>query len=103
MLELLQPQAGQTILDIGSGSGWQMALLASIVGPKGKVVALEIIPEFCEMGRYNVSKCNFIQKGIVEMHCQSGFKGYPPFTRALRPFWNASIFSTDKYNLLHCF
>lgn len=31
MLELLQPQAGQKILDIGFGSGWTTALLAYIV------------------------------------------------------------------------
>ena len=31
MLELLQPQAGDKVLEIGSGSGWQTALLAHMV------------------------------------------------------------------------
>src|SRR3989344_1328532 len=31
MLELLAPEGGESILDIGSGSGWQTALLAYIV------------------------------------------------------------------------
>ncbi|PJE59076.1 MAG: protein-L-isoaspartate O-methyltransferase, partial [Candidatus Portnoybacteria bacterium CG10_big_fil_rev_8_21_14_0_10_43_39] len=35
MLELLQPEKGDRILDIGSGSGWQTALLAKIVGQDG--------------------------------------------------------------------
>src|SRR3989344_867492 len=47
MLELLNPQPGEKILDIGAGSGWQTALLAEIVGPKGQIVAIERIPKLC--------------------------------------------------------
>ena len=45
MFEQLQPKPGENILDIGSGSGWTTALLAYIVGEKGKVTAIEVIPE----------------------------------------------------------
>ncbi|HEY4524588.1 MAG TPA: L-isoaspartyl protein carboxyl methyltransferase, partial [Candidatus Paceibacterota bacterium] len=37
MLEKLAPALGHKILDIGSGSGWQTALLAQVAGPTGKV------------------------------------------------------------------
>lgn len=86
MLELLAPQIGETILDVGSGSGWQTSLLAYIVSQEmkladlaggGHVTALEIIPELCEVGLKNVAKYDFIEKGIVEMHCMSGLDGYP--------------------------
>ena len=40
MLEQLQPEPGDKILDVGSGSGWTSALLGEIVGLKGKVVAI---------------------------------------------------------------
>lgn len=76
ILELLQPQAGDRILDIGSGSGWTTALLAEIVGQKGKVIALEIIPELSEFGQNNVAKYNFIKKGIAEFVLTDGSKGY---------------------------
>lgn len=72
MLEQLEPQAGDKILDIGSGSGWTSALLAEIVGPKGKIVALEIIPELMEFGKRNVAKYNFPAQFI----CADGSKGY---------------------------
>ncbi len=76
MLEKLQPKAGQKILDIGSGSGWTSALLASVVGEEGKIIAVEIIPELKEFGENNVTKYNFIKKGIVKFLCQNGAQGY---------------------------
>ncbi len=78
MLEMLAPREGQKILDIGSGSGWTTALLASIVGNKGKVVALEVIPELKEFGEKNAAKYNFIEKGIAKFFCQDGAEGYRP-------------------------
>lgn len=44
MLELLEPQKGNHILDIGSGSGWTTALLAKAVGEEGFVEGIERIP-----------------------------------------------------------
>jgi len=86
MLEQLQPEKEDKILDIGSGSGWTTALLAEIIGPKGKVIAIEIVPELKEFGEQNVAKYNFIEKGIVEFICADGSKGYEkeaPFDKIL--------------------
>ena len=76
MLEKLDPRPGEKILDIGAGSGWTSALLAEIVGEKGKVIAIEIIPELVEFGKKNASKYNFIEKGRVKFICGDGTKGY---------------------------
>jgi len=76
MLELLQPQPGDKILDVGSGSGWTTALLAQIVGQKGKVIAIDIIPELVEFGKKNVEKYNFVKKGRALFICADGSKGY---------------------------
>lgn len=86
MLELLQPETGNKILEIGSGSGWKTALLAHIVGDKGKVFAMELIPELEALGRKNVSKYNFVQNKIVIFHCLTAVKGLPqeaPFDRII--------------------
>src|SRR3989338_1180229 len=48
MLDLLDPRPGQKILDVGSGSGWTTALLAEILGPKGRVFGVERIPKLVE-------------------------------------------------------
>lgn len=76
MLELLSPKSGDKILDIGSGSGWTSALLARIIGKKGKVVAVERIPELCEIGGENVNKYGFIKNGIVRYECVNGISGF---------------------------
>lgn len=86
MLELLQPQSGDKILDVGSGSGWTSALLAWCVGEAGKIFAIERISELCEFGKNNISKYNFINKGIVETFCLDGSRGLSeqaPFDRIL--------------------
>lgn len=41
MLSLLAVRPGQRVLDLGAGSGYVAALLAQLVGPHGRVVALE--------------------------------------------------------------
>ncbi|MBU2028696.1 protein-L-isoaspartate O-methyltransferase [Patescibacteria group bacterium] len=86
MLELLDPQASQKILDVGSGSGWTTALLSFVVGEKGKVVALERIKELVDFGKKNVQKFGFCEKGIAEFYETDGTKGFPseaPFDRIL--------------------
>lgn len=56
MLELLDPRPGQSVLDVGSGSGWTTALLAELVGPSGRVRGVELEPELAAWGARNLTK-----------------------------------------------
>jgi len=76
MLEKLLAREGEKILDIGSGSGWQTAMLARIVGPKGSVYAVERIPELREFGERNVAKSGLQN---VWFFTADGSKGLPEF------------------------
>lgn len=51
MLELLHPSSTDRVLDIGSGSGWTTALLASAVGEKGFVEGIERVAYLVDYGR----------------------------------------------------
>ncbi len=102
MLELLEPEEGEKILDVGSGSGWTSALLSEIVGEKGKVIAIDIVPELVEFGKKNIGKYNFIEKGIAEFICADGSKGcekQAPFDKILASATAARIPDTWKKQL----
>lgn len=59
MLEHLQPQAGDDILDIGSGSGWTTSLLCHIVGENGSVTGLERVHTLVETGQEHLAQFDF--------------------------------------------
>lgn len=91
IIELLAPEAGNNILEIGYGSGWQTSLLAHIVSDggkksKGKVYAVELISELCDLGRDNISKYNFIEKETVKCFCQNAEGGLPDVANELGGF-----------------
>ena len=83
MLELLESQKGNKVLDVGSGSGWTMALLANLAGETGKVFGVEIIPELVEFGRRNLAKYNFPNAEIVQAGAELGLTSEAPFDRIL--------------------
>ena len=98
MVELLRPEAGNKIFEIGSGSGWQTAILAHIVSRNGnqkskiknqnlgKIYAVERIKALYEFGARNIAKYNFIKKGIVETifgDATIGLKRHSPFDRII--------------------
>jgi SAM-dependent methyltransferase len=47
---------GETVLDLGSGAGFDCFLAASKVGPAGKVIGVDMTPEMIEKARDNAEK-----------------------------------------------
>jgi len=45
MLDMLPLRPGQTVFELGAGSGWNAALMGHLAGPGGRVFGLEIIPD----------------------------------------------------------
>lgn len=77
MLELLQPQPGSKILDIGAGSGWQSALLANLVGETGNIIAVERIAELKTIAEENIKKLPELSNRI-SLVLADGSQGYEP-------------------------
>ncbi|MFN4046031.1 MAG: protein-L-isoaspartate O-methyltransferase [Acidilobaceae archaeon] len=76
MTELLDPQPGDKVLEIGTGSGYQAAVLAEIVAPQGHVWSIEKIPELAEFARKNLEKTGYSDR--VTVIVGDGSKGYEP-------------------------
>lgn len=83
MLELLEPREGDKILDVGSGSGWQEAMLAEIAGEKGKVYAVERIPELKTLGENNAKKYHFKNIEFILGDGSMGLEKESPFDKII--------------------
>lgn len=83
LLELLEAKTGEKILEIGTGSGWQTALLAHIVAKKskqiatvGSVISIERLPTLAEEAIKHIEQYHFISDGIVKIIVGDGSGGH---------------------------
>jgi protein-L-isoaspartate(D-aspartate) O-methyltransferase len=99
MLEQLGVRPGDRVLEIGSGTGWNAALLARLAGPDGAVTTLDIDPEVAEQATRNLAAAGAESVRVV---CADGAEGCPaaaPYDRIiltaaardLAPAWWAQL------------
>jgi arsenite methyltransferase len=55
-IALASLKAGETVLDLGSGAGFDCFLAADRVGPTGKVIGVDMTPEMIERARENARR-----------------------------------------------
>jgi protein-L-isoaspartate(D-aspartate) O-methyltransferase len=79
MLEMLEVQPGSSILEIGTGSGYNAALLATLAGVSGHVVTVEIEDQLATEARSHLSSAGF---DMVDVHVGDGRAGW----RACSPY-----------------
>ncbi|HSL17429.1 MAG TPA: arsenite methyltransferase [Methylomirabilota bacterium] len=51
----LEPQPGETVVDLGSGAGIDALIAARAVGPGGRVIGIDMTPEMLERARVNAA------------------------------------------------
>jgi len=55
-LQHLELAAGETVVDLGSGAGIDALIAARAVGPKGRVIGIDMTPEMLEAARANAAR-----------------------------------------------
>ena len=83
MLELLAPEAGERVLDVGCGSGYTTALLARAVGERGEVFGVEVMPQLVEFARSNLSKYDPPWAAVFPASDHLGLSEKAPFNKIL--------------------
>ncbi len=99
MLGQLGLARGHRVLEIGTGTGYNAALIAYLVGSQGSVVTIDVVPELVARARANLAAAGYRDVRVV---CGDGAAGVPehaPYGRIivttgawdLPPAWPAQL------------
>lgn len=91
MLDMLQIQPGHTIFELGAGSGWNAALMGKLVGDRGHIHSLEIIPEVAQSAREIIAELDINNVSIITADGGEGYESGTQYDRA--------IFTAGTYDL----
>ncbi|MFH0928999.1 MAG: protein-L-isoaspartate(D-aspartate) O-methyltransferase [Candidatus Aenigmatarchaeota archaeon] len=83
MTEALEVEEGQKILEIGTGSGWQSAILGKLVGEKGVVYSIEIVDELVKFAKENLSRLGIKNVKVIKGDGSACLKKNAPYDRIL--------------------
>lgn len=99
LLAWLDPQPGHRVLEIGSGSGWLVALMSRLVQSGGRVVGIEIIRSLAHESRSALMAAGITDVEIVTGDGGHGHPALAPYDRIiatastseLPPAWPAQL------------
>jgi protein-L-isoaspartate(D-aspartate) O-methyltransferase len=80
MVHLIEPKAHDKILEVGSGSGYVVAILSKLCK---EVIGLEIVPELAERSRQALQSLHITNATIVYGDGNLGLPEYAPFDKII--------------------
>jgi len=83
MTHALELQPGEKVFEVGTGSGYQAAIIAKIVGEKGKVTTTEVVPELVGFAKQNLRKAKITNVLVYEEDGSNGMKSEAPFDKII--------------------
>ncbi|WP_413785888.1 protein-L-isoaspartate(D-aspartate) O-methyltransferase [Aquabacterium sp.] len=76
MTELLEPQADQVVLEVGTGSGYQAAVLAGLVK---HVYSVEVLPALAEQAKERLRRLGYHNVSVREGDGSEGWPEHAPY------------------------
>ena len=83
MTHALDLEPGEKVFEIGTGSGYQAAIIAKIVGQKGKVITTEVVPELIAFAKQNLKKAKINNIFVYEEDGSNGMPSEAPFDKII--------------------
>ncbi len=93
MLRQLQLQPGMNVLEIGTGTGYNAALMKYLVGDTGKVTSIEIDGDLAEAAQENLQRASMGEVMVVH---GDGSTGYAPRANYDRIIATAGIWDVPE-------
>ena len=81
MLQELELKKGDKVLEIGTGSGWNAALISRLVGEEGKVYSVEIVQELAERAKEKLK--NYKNIVVLNADASHGLAEYAPYSKII--------------------
>lgn len=82
MLKHLEISGGERVLEIGTGTGWNAALLAQRLGPD-RITSIEIDHEIAENARQALQETGFGKVRVVTGNGSNGYEPEAPYHRVI--------------------
>ena len=83
MTHALDLEVNDKVFEVGTGSGYQAAIIAKAVGSKGKVITTEVVPELISFAKQNLAKAKIKNVEIIEDDGSNGLQKEAPFDKII--------------------
>ena len=83
MTAALELKEGDKVFELGTGSGYQSAIIAKIIGKKGKVISTEVMPELVQFAKENLAKAKMKNVSVYEEDGSKGMPSEAPFDKII--------------------
>ncbi|MBI2653694.1 protein-L-isoaspartate(D-aspartate) O-methyltransferase [Candidatus Woesearchaeota archaeon] len=83
MTHALELEPEEKVFEVGTGSGYQAAIIAKIVGQKGKVITTEVVPELVSFAKQNLRRAKIDNVFVYEEDGSKGMPSEAPFDKII--------------------